>query len=258
MPRGKTNEEFNIKERVKHATSMSVSLESNDSDTFPRCVVYALRLIDEKRGTNERDGQVYQTLLRSWRKAYSQEIKQRAARLTLMLGLHSPPTQCDWEKVGEFLKSQAIRLFIITQRGKLAFDSGFIQDNGEYVALIYNDRQVYYVTKKLQIAKYQKICQQCASIYSQHHKCPKTCKDCGTIACITWETSERRCSKCYMVYRNEWCLEHHKCPVRCGICMRIVKSHDHKCEEYTCRTCGKMKCKMDHQCFIRPFNLAKL
>ena len=87
MPRGKTNKEFDIKERVKHATSMSVSLESNDSDTFPRCVVYALRLIDGRRGTNERDGQVYQTHLRSWRKAYSQEIRQRAAQLTLKLGI---------------------------------------------------------------------------------------------------------------------------------------------------------------------------
>src|SRR5687768_16459650 len=166
MPRGKTNKEFNIKERVKHATSMSVSVESNDNDTFPRCVVYALRLIDERRGIKERDGQVYQTLLRSWRKSYSQEIKQRADHLTLTLGIQSPPTQSDWEKVGEFLKRQAIRLFIITQRGKLAFDSGFIQINGEYVALICNDSQVYYVTKKLQIAKYQKICQQCGVIYS--------------------------------------------------------------------------------------------
>src|SRR5256885_6130979 len=61
-----------------------------------------------------------------------------------------------------------------------------------------------------------------------------------------------------MTYRNEWCLENHKCPVRCGICMRIVKSHDHICEEFTCRTCGKMNCKMHHQCFVRPFHLATL
>src|SRR5579862_8652175 len=77
------------------------------------------------------------------------------------------------------------------------------------------------------------------AVYAKHHKCPKTCKNCGTIACITEETSERRCSQCYMLYRNEWCLEHHKCPVRCGNCMRIVKSHEHKCEEFTCRTCNK-------------------
>src|SRR5205085_9521693 len=143
MPRGTINKEFNLKERVKHATSMSVSLESNDNDTFPRCVVYALRLIDERRGVKERDGQVYQTMLRSWRKPYSQEIKQRADRLTSMLGIYSPPTQSDWEKVGEFLKNQKIRLFIITHRGKLAFDSGFIQDNRQYIALLYNHQQVY-------------------------------------------------------------------------------------------------------------------
>src|SRR5579862_9689725 len=99
MPRGKTNKDFDIKERVKHATSMSVSLESNDDDTFPRCVVYALRVIDERRGIKERDGLAYQTLLRSWRKAYSQEIKHRAANLTLKLGIQSPPTSSDWEKV---------------------------------------------------------------------------------------------------------------------------------------------------------------
>jgi len=146
MPRGKTNKEFDIKERVKHATSMSVSLDSNDSDTFPRCVVYALRLIDERKGTNERDGQVYQTLLRSWRKAYSQEIKQRATNLTLKLGIQSPPTQSDWEKVGEFLKNVS-RLQVIVESFLWLFNIDIpvphtVQCASEHERIVHCARQV--------------------------------------------------------------------------------------------------------------------
>jgi hypothetical protein len=242
------------KEYVMRKNSL---IRTTEKDCFYQCVVLAQHYHAEDK---KKYNYLCKQQANARREKYARECRERLGRL-------------EGVTIGEFpeLERQLNLSFMMIDHLDLSI-SYETQNPGHPWCFFYryvDEEQTHYAfLKPHQVQCLYKdkrhFCFKCMkAFYNLKHPCFELCRKCENKDCPA-EEDPKPCHECHLTFRNQFCYDSHKkkkCTQekKCTKCYRIYKVHkryDHKCYHYVCHYCDEQYIG-SHQCYIKGLDKLK-